>query len=129
MIGKRNWVRTIAALAACLLLTGTALAQKVAILGGPGTPSWNNDVQSKLLGTGFFSTVDIINISTTTPTLAQLLQYNAVLVYTDSPGVLNPTVFGDTLANYVDAGGVSLRRCSLPRQYLWVAASTARITT
>lgn len=88
-----------------LFATGAALAQRVAVLGSPGSPSWNNDVQAKLQSTGRFTQVDIVNIATTTPTLAQLQQYRAVLVYTDSPGIANPATFGDTLADYVDAGG------------------------
>jgi hypothetical protein len=93
-----------AVLAASLVLTGAALAQRVAVLGAPGTPSWNNDVQSKLQGTGFFATVDIINIATSTPTLSQLQQYNAVLVFTDT-SAQDGTTLGNNLANYVDAGG------------------------
>ncbi len=92
-----------------LLLTALAIcsmaAPAVAVLGGPLTASWNSDVQAKLLATGFFSTVDIINISTTTPTLAQLKNYSAVLVYSDEPGYADATTFGNNLADYVDGGG------------------------
>jgi hypothetical protein len=78
----------------------------VAVLGSPyGGDSWNADVQTKLLATGFFSTVDVFDISRITPTLDDLLNYASVLVYTDGPGFANRTLFGDVLADYVDAGG------------------------
>jgi hypothetical protein len=77
----------------------------VAVLGSPdGGDSWNADVQTKLLSTGFFSTVDVFDISRTTPTLDDLLNYASVLVYTDF-GFADRTLFGDVLADYVDAGG------------------------
>ena len=90
-----------------LASAGTALAGvPVAILGSPGGgAAWNNDVQAKLLSTGFFSTVDIYAINTVTPTLAQLQNYVAVLVYSDSAAYADPVGLGNNLANYVDAGG------------------------
>ena len=92
-----------------LILSIVAPAQAgqmaVAILGSPaGGSSWNQDVQSKLLATGYFSKVDIYDISTTTPSLATLETYQAVLVYSDGPGYQNSAQLGDTLADYVDAG-------------------------
>jgi hypothetical protein len=105
------------------LLTGDALLQnsllgnaivtptllpggpQVAVLGGPGDPTWNTDVQAKLVSTGLFSQVDVINVKTTTPTLVQLLQYDAVLVFSDSGGFLDKVALGDNLADYADAGG------------------------
>jgi hypothetical protein len=92
-----------------LLLSIGASAQAgqiaVAILGSPnGGLAWNQDVQSKLLGTGFFSRVDIYDISQTTPSLSTLETYQAVLVYSDSNGYQDSTQLGDTLADYVDAG-------------------------
>jgi hypothetical protein len=96
----------------CLLLglAAVALASadpiKVAILGSPnGGAAWNADVQSKLLATGDFSAVDVYDISTTTPTLAQLESYSAVLVYSDGAGYADATTLGNNLADYVDAGG------------------------
>ena len=58
----KNWsVRGLLAIAG-LLVASAALAQRVAVLGGPNTASWNNDVQSKLVSTGLFpGGVDIIN--------------------------------------------------------------------
>jgi cysteine-rich repeat protein len=77
----------------------------VAILGSPGTSSWNDDVQAKLLATGQFASVDVFNIASTTPSLAQIQQYCAVLVYTDGPNSADPAALGDNLADYVDLGG------------------------
>ncbi|HKE41503.1 MAG TPA: PEP-CTERM sorting domain-containing protein [Casimicrobiaceae bacterium] len=102
----KNWsVRGVLAIAG-LLFASAVLAQRVAVLGGPNSPSWNNDVQSKLVSTGLFpGGVDIINISTTTPSLATLKQYNAVLVYSDGAGFADGVTLGNNLADYVDAGG------------------------
>ncbi|PYK30801.1 MAG: PEP-CTERM sorting domain-containing protein [Verrucomicrobia bacterium] len=68
------------------------------------SPTWVAEVQSKLVATGRFSQVDTIDAGSTTPTLAQLLAYKSVLVWTDS-GFSDSTTFGNNLADYVDAGG------------------------
>jgi len=63
--------------------------------------------QAALMATGAFSAVDIINVTATgggTPTLAQLLAYDAVMCWTNSTPASN-VAWGDVLANYVDAGG------------------------
>ena len=41
------------------------------------------DVQSKLVNTGFFDIVDIIDVNSSTPTLATLQTYDAILAYTN----------------------------------------------
>ena len=85
-------------------LASSAQAQRVAILGAPNDPTWNTDVQNKLISTGLFSTVDVYNISATTPSLATLQTYGSVLVYTD--GVVgNTTALGNELDTYVRGGG------------------------
>jgi len=76
----------------------------IAICGAPSDPSWNYDVQAKLLATGQFNSVDIITVNTITPTLAQLQAYNAVLVYSDAI-YADATALGNVMADYVDAGG------------------------
>jgi hypothetical protein len=76
----------------------------IAICGAPFDPSWNNDVQAKLLATGQFNSVDIITVNTITPTLAQLQAYNAVLVYSDAI-YADANALGNVMADYVDAGG------------------------
>jgi hypothetical protein len=67
--------------------------------------AWTEDVRQQLIRAGRVGAdVDVFNISTGTPTLAQLKQYDAVMVLTDlSPA--NPAAFGNALADYVDAGG------------------------
>lgn len=63
--------------------------------------------QTTLMATGAFSAVDIINVTAAgggTPTLAQLLAYDAVMVWTNSTPASN-VAWGDVLADYVDAGG------------------------
>lgn len=76
----------------------------VAVLGGTSAPAWNSDVQAKLTATGRFSSVGLIDVVNTTPTLATLIQYQAVLVYPDAP-YFNATALGNVLADYFDAGG------------------------
>jgi len=84
--------------------TSHALAS-VLIAGSPSTASFLNDVQAKIAGTGLISgSVDILNVSSSTPTLAQLQAYDAVLFFSDF-GFADPTTFGNVLADYVDAGG------------------------
>ncbi|NIW98397.1 MAG: hypothetical protein GWN13_09185, partial [Phycisphaerae bacterium] len=77
----------------------------VVILGSPFDANWNTDVQDKLLSTGLFSSVSVVNIATVTPTLAELQAFDAALVYSDGPGYNDPVLFGDNLADYVDGGG------------------------
>lgn len=65
------------------------------------------DPQTRLLATNLFSAVDIINVTAAgggTPTLAQLLQYDAIMCWTNSTPASN-VAWGDVLADYVDAGG------------------------
>jgi len=77
------------------------------ICGAPATPSWNNDVQSKLMATNAFLKVDIMACNSMTPTLVQLQQYQSVLVYSDS-AFQSPTTLGDNLADYVAGGGYAV---------------------
>lgn len=67
------------------------------------------DTQAKLAATGLFGAVDLFNAAASelgTPTLAQMLPYDAVLV---SPDYAEPfadnVALGNNLADYVDAGG------------------------
>ncbi|RVU49329.1 PEP-CTERM sorting domain-containing protein [Rubrivivax rivuli] len=92
------------AIAAVLGLSAVVSHAGVVILGAPGSPAWNLDVKAKIEATGLISGgVDIINVSTSTPTLATLLAYDAVLVYSDT-GYQNANLLGNVLADYVDAG-------------------------
>src|SRR2546423_8661813 len=63
-----------------------------------------NDAQSKLIATGRFSQVDVIDAHSTTPTVQQLRAYKSVLVWSDS-AFADASTFGNNLADYVDGGG------------------------
>ena len=93
------------ALALALLLPATASAVDVAVYGAPNTGSWNNDVVQKLQATGQFTSVTGVLVNNTTPSVSSMMQYDAVLVYSDGVGFQNPTQMGNNLADYVDAGG------------------------
>ncbi|MDB9961477.1 HYR domain-containing protein, partial [Oceanihabitans sp.] len=69
-----------------------------------GVPNAESDVLSKLTTTGAFNSVSSINVAISTPTLADLQQYDAVLVWNDDP-FANDVALGNVLAAYVDAGG------------------------
>jgi len=77
----------------------------VAIFGAVTYPEFNSDVLSKISATGLFRKVDVFPAAgTPVPTLTELQQYSAVLVYTDT--YLGDAVgWGDVLADYMDAGG------------------------
>jgi len=104
-------VRSLLPVGALLCTSGLGFAQvRVALCGAAQTTNtacqWT-DVQTRLLATSQFATVDIINVTTTgggTPTLAQLLNYDALLCWTNTSPANNQT-WGDVLADYVDAGG------------------------
>jgi hypothetical protein len=105
---RSHLVRGAAVLGASALLASTSAAQlDVAICAAAQSSSSDcrfTDVQAKLVGSGFFTSVTIINAATSTPTLQQLSAYDAVIVWSNI-SFQNPTLFGDTLADYVDAGG------------------------
>ncbi len=77
----------------------------VLILGAPTFGPWLDEVQSTLRNFGRVGgRIDTFNIQVGTPTASQLAGYDTVLVTTDFPPQ-NPTLLGDLLADYVDAGG------------------------
>lgn len=91
-------------------LSAQAPTLRVALCGSASTANvacqWTSP-RSALLATGLFAAVDIINCTTSgigTPSLSQLLQYDALLVYTNVTPA-NNVALGDVLADYVDAGG------------------------
>lgn len=107
--------RRVAALAAGLSLAAFAPAQfqfqpRIAICAAASSSSTDCrfvGVQSTLLASGRFQSCDIINVATSgtgTPTLEQLLQYDALLCWTNVTPQDN-NAWGDVLADYVDAGG------------------------
>lgn len=77
----------------------------VAILGAPETLTWNDDVQTQLLSTGKFSTVDKYYYPSGIPSVATLQNYDAILTYSDGPGWPYLENLGDTIAKYIDNGG------------------------
>ena len=88
--------------------TGLQLAQgkSVLILGSnAGGATWLADVQQKIEATGRIAgSVNVLDVSTATPSLATLDAYGSVMVYSDSPGFQDATTLGNNLANYVDQG-------------------------
>lgn len=77
------------------------------VCGAPSTPSWNTDVQTKLMATNAFSKVDVVQCNSSTPTLNQLQQYQSVLVFSDT-SFANAATLGDNLADYVAGGGYAV---------------------
>jgi hypothetical protein len=96
---------TMAVAAALAAVSGVAWAQpRVALVAAAGGSLQFNDVQAKLQGTGAFSAVDIIDVQLTTPSLATLQTYDAVMTWTNTTPQ-SAAALGDVLADYVDAGG------------------------
>jgi hypothetical protein len=79
---------------------------QVAVFGSPSGLGWNTDVQNKIAGTSLIPQVDAFLVSGTNPvpTVANLRNYGAVLVYSDSSFNDN-TNLGNVLADYIDQGG------------------------
>ena len=90
--------------AAAVLVPATAAAQDVAVWGAPSSVLWNAEVVSTLDSTGLFTSVTGFNAGTSTPTLGDLLAYDAVLAYSDASWA-SGSAMGDVLADYADAGG------------------------
>ncbi len=86
---------------ACLAPNAAIALPRVAVVAASTT---GTDVQSKLQQTAAFQVVDLINAATTTPTVQQLQQYDAVIVYSQQ-AFQNATTLGDNLATYLEAGG------------------------
>jgi len=100
---KKRLLRSLLALG-LVLFTVNLWSQSVLICGAPTDQNWNTDVQSKLLATGQFTTVNYFYTQNATPTLADLLAYDAVLHFTDW-AINDPTTLGNNLAAYIDQGG------------------------
>jgi hypothetical protein len=77
---------------------------RVAIVAAETNAAALSNPQANLMASGRFSQVDIINANSTTPTLAQLLDYEAVITWSNQ-SYLNSTMLGNVMADYVDAGG------------------------
>ena len=61
------------------------------------------DVQNMLVASGMFGAVDIINATNVTPTLTELLEFDAVLTFSNFE-YQDPVLMGDVLADYADTG-------------------------
>ena len=107
----RKWCAAVALGAAGL----PAMAQTAAIVAAStNTADAQNeprftDPRDKIMATGLFTQVDIINATgigdgVGTPSLATLMQYDAVIVWSNVSFV-DSVEMGDVLADYVDAGG------------------------
>jgi len=83
----------------------TSTFADVLVVGAPATLGWINDVAAKITASGRVpGNVDTFDASAGTPTLQQLQQYDAALVFSDR-GFSNPTALGDVIADYCDSGG------------------------
>jgi len=63
-----------------------------------------NNLKTKLFNTNKFNSVDIFDAQNGTPTLTNLLNYDAVLV-TSNFSYADPVGLGNVIADYIDAGG------------------------
>jgi len=102
----RTWIVAIIAfgLFASSALGGARRKPAVLFVHAETNATWVADVQGKLASSGQFSSVAAFNANAATPTLAQLLTHDAVLLSSDF-GFANPVALGNNLADYVDAGG------------------------
>ena len=80
------------------------LGRRIALVNSDGGSRLS--VKDELVATGFFEADDItlINAGASTPPLAQLLEFDALLVWSNFP-FANPDAIGNVLADYVDQGG------------------------
>jgi len=93
-------------LALSAVFASSAFAQlpSVAIAAADNNTCNLGDVQTKLISTGRFSSVDILDVMTTSPTLIELTAYDAVISWSNLT-YSSGSQLGDVLADYVDAGG------------------------
>jgi hypothetical protein len=95
----------------CALLLGALAATPVSAQTGPDVlvlgadnALATNDVTGRLQATALFGSVTQIDARTTTPTLAQLQAFQAVITWSNYD-YADSVALGDVLADYVDAGG------------------------
>ena len=75
----------------------------IAILGSVDEPTWLEDIQTKLMATNKFQSVDIVDVLDSTPTLSTLLNYDSLLVFNDNP-YDDSIALGNIIADYIDTG-------------------------
>jgi len=84
-----------------LTMSVDAFAQDILIV---HATTYVSDVQTKLAATGRYTSVDLHNAGSTTPTLPTLQAYDAILVVSDS-GFSDGVGLGNVVADYADGGG------------------------
>jgi hypothetical protein len=100
--------RTTVALASLVALAtgGVAHAQDFAILAASSDPAVLVDVKTSITSTNLVpGKLDTIDVGTSTPSIATLRSYAAVLVFSDDVPFGDPVGLGDVLAQYADQGG------------------------
>lgn len=85
------------------LLAAPARAQTVGVFASSADPSSLQDVRDLLMCTGEFQSSGTYDLTVGTPALSDLLEYHAILVWTDVAPA-NADVLGDVLAEYLDSG-------------------------
>ena len=94
------------ALGASLACASSAYAQDFAVLGASSQSTAVDNVAASLTASGRMpGTLTTFDAGATTPTLSQLQQYSAVIVFTDDLPFADPISLGEALADYQDAGG------------------------
>ena len=97
----------------CGIGLGLLCAIKVAAAGpaialvegdGPASNLSVMDVQTKLFATGLFSTVDVIDATSVTPSVAQLQAYRSILVWSDA-SFMDSNALGNNVDAYLRGGG------------------------
>ncbi len=63
-----------------------------------------DDVQQKLIATGRFSVVDVVNVETAVPLLPEPAPFDTLLTWSNADYVSGGAI-GDLFADYVDQGG------------------------
>jgi hypothetical protein len=102
----RVWAGAAAVTAMGIAASSAMALPKVAIVAAANaSPTHANytDPQAKLMGTGLFDLVDVIPVTAATPSLASLMTYDAIIVWSNS-SFLDGNALGDVVADYVDAG-------------------------
>ena len=86
-----------------LALLGTASAQDIGILGSAESQFTLSSVKEQLDCSGEFASVETIDVRLATPSLQDLQEFHAVLVYTEVPPA-DRDGLGDVLADYLASG-------------------------
>jgi len=82
-----------------------------------------NGALARMQATGQFSSVDVFDTTTSTPTLSALSGYGFVLAWTDYTPA-SPTTLGNVLASYYDLGGKRLTIATYSFSNPWAISGT-----